>query len=32
VIDKILFCLDRGTELGWLIAPDDHSIMIFRAG
>ena len=32
VIDKILFCLDHGTELGWLIAPDDHSIMIFRAG
>jgi Uma2 family endonuclease len=32
VIDKILFCLDSGTELGWLLAPDDHSIMIFRSG
>ncbi|NJK51824.1 MAG: hypothetical protein HC936_01700 [Leptolyngbyaceae cyanobacterium SU_3_3] len=32
VIDNILFCLNHGTELGWLIAPEDRSIMVFRPG
>jgi Uma2 family endonuclease len=30
VIDKILFCLNQGTELGWLIAPEERSIMVLR--
>ncbi|AOX01773.1 hypothetical protein BJP34_22135 [Moorena producens PAL-8-15-08-1] len=30
VIKKILFCLNQGTELGWLIDPDDESVMIFQ--
>ena len=30
VIKKILFCLDQGTRLGWLIDPEDESILIFR--
>jgi Uma2 family endonuclease len=30
VIDNILFCLNHGTELGWLIAPEDYSVMVFR--
>jgi Uma2 family endonuclease len=30
VIDNILFCLNHGTALGWLIAPDDRSVMVFR--
>jgi Uma2 family endonuclease len=32
VIDNILFCLNHGTELGWCIAPEDYSIMVFRPG
>ncbi|NEO78650.1 Uma2 family endonuclease [Moorena sp. SIO4G3] len=30
VIKKILFCLNQGTELGWLIDPEDESVMIFQ--
>lgn len=30
VIDNILFCLNHGTKLGWFIAPDDRSVMLFR--
>lgn len=30
VIDNILFCLNAGTELGWLIDPQELIIMIFR--
>ncbi len=29
-IKKILFCLKQGTELGWLIDPEDESVMIFQ--
>jgi Uma2 family endonuclease len=32
VIDNILFCLDRGTELGWLIDPQEKLVMIFKPG
>jgi Uma2 family endonuclease len=32
VIDNILFCLDRGTELGWLIDPKEKLVMIFKPG
>jgi len=32
VIDNILFCLNSGTELGWLIDPQERIIMIFRSG
>ncbi len=28
VIKNILFCLDRGTQLGWLIDPEDSSILV----
>ncbi|MBE9187281.1 Uma2 family endonuclease [Microcoleus sp. LEGE 07076] len=30
VIDNILFCLDRGTELGWLIDPQERMIMVLK--
>ncbi|MGB5771102.1 MAG: Uma2 family endonuclease [Crocosphaera sp.] len=31
VIKKILFCLKNGTELGWLIDPEDESVMILKS-
>jgi Uma2 family endonuclease len=31
VIKKIIFAMDEGTKLGWLIAPQDESVMIFQA-
>ncbi len=30
VIKKILFCLNQGTELAWLIDSADESVMIFQ--
>ncbi|MCL1467914.1 Uma2 family endonuclease [Argonema galeatum] len=30
VIRKIIFCLKHGTQLGWLIDPEDESVMIFQ--
>jgi Uma2 family endonuclease len=30
VIKKILFCLQEGTKLGWLIDTEDESVMIFK--
>ena len=30
VIDKIIFCIHQGTQLGWLIDPKDESIMILK--
>ncbi|RCJ24793.1 hypothetical protein A6770_03820 [Nostoc minutum NIES-26] len=30
VINKIIFCLKQGTKLGWLIDPDDKSVMVFQ--
>jgi Uma2 family endonuclease len=30
VIDNILFCLNHGTEMGWLIDPQERLIIIFR--
>jgi Uma2 family endonuclease len=30
VIDKIIFCIHQGTELGWLIDPKDESVMILK--
>lgn len=30
VINNILFCLNNGTELGWLIDPKERSVIIFR--
>jgi len=30
VISKILFCINHGTKLGWLIDPDDKSVMVFQ--
>lgn len=29
VIDNILYCLRHGCKLGWMIDPDDYSILIF---
>jgi Uma2 family endonuclease len=30
VIRKIIFCLKQGTQLGWLIDPQDTSVMTFQ--
>jgi Uma2 family endonuclease len=30
VIKKILFAIKKGTQLGWIIDPDDESVMIFK--
>lgn len=30
VIKKILFCLQQGTKLGWLIDTEDECVMIFK--
>ncbi len=30
VMGNILHCLKHGCQLGWLVDPDDHSIMIFQ--
>lgn len=30
VIRKISFCLSQGTKLGWLIDPEDESVVIFE--
>lgn len=29
VIDNLLHCLQNGCKLGWLIDPDDYSVLIF---
>jgi Uma2 family endonuclease len=31
VMEKILFCLQHGTELGWLIDPQTKSITLFQS-
>lgn len=31
VIDNILFCLENGTQLGWLIDTDEKIIMVFES-
>jgi Uma2 family endonuclease len=30
VINNILFCLNHGTHLGWLIDPDEKTVIIFQ--
>jgi Uma2 family endonuclease len=30
IIRKIMFCLEQGTQLGWLIDPEDESVMILK--
>ncbi len=30
VINKIIFCLNRETKLGWFIDPEDKSVMVFQ--
>jgi hypothetical protein len=30
VIDKIIFCINQGTKLGWFIDSNDKSVMIFE--
>ena len=29
VIKKIVFSLNQGSQLAWLIDPDDHSVTVF---
>jgi len=29
VIDNLLDCIKHGAQLGWLLAPDDYSILAF---
>jgi Uma2 family endonuclease len=30
IIDKIIHCLEYGCQLGWLIVPDDRSVLVFK--
>lgn len=30
VIRKIMFCLSQGTQLAWLVDPEDESVMVFK--
>jgi Uma2 family endonuclease len=30
VIDKIIFCINHGTKLGWFIDSNDKSVMVFE--
>lgn len=30
VINKIIFCINQGTKLGWFIDSDDKSVMVFQ--
>jgi Uma2 family endonuclease len=30
VIGNILYCLQHGSQLGWLVDPEDRSIVVFR--
>ncbi|MGB2926885.1 MAG: Uma2 family endonuclease [Limnothrix sp.] len=30
VIDNILYCLDFGCHLGWLLDPEDHAVLVFQ--
>lgn len=32
VMEKIIFCLQQGTELGWLIDPSAKSVTFFQTG
>lgn len=31
VIKKLLHCLQHGTEMGWLIDPEEQAVLVFRA-
>ncbi|MBW4429182.1 MAG: Uma2 family endonuclease [Nostoc desertorum CM1-VF14] len=30
VIDKIIFCINYGTRLGWFLDSNDKSVMVFQ--
>ncbi len=30
VVDNILYCIQNGCQLGWLVDPDDRSVLVFR--
>ncbi|MBD2594414.1 Uma2 family endonuclease [Nostoc spongiaeforme FACHB-130] len=32
VIDNILHCLKHGCQLGWMLDPDDYSVLVFAPG
>lgn len=32
LMEKIIFCLEQGTELGWLIDPSAKSVTVFQTG
>ncbi|WP_017324043.1 Uma2 family endonuclease [Synechococcus sp. PCC 7336] len=31
VTKKLLYCLDGGTQLGWLVDPDEQIVLVYRA-
>jgi Uma2 family endonuclease len=31
IIDKLVFCLNQGTELGWLVDPEEKIVIAFQA-
>jgi Uma2 family endonuclease len=31
VIDKLVFCIEQGAELGWLIDPDERAVIGYQA-
>ncbi len=30
MINNILFCLNQGTQLGWLIDPEERTVIVFQ--
>jgi len=32
VINNILFCLNNGNSLGWLVDPKEKTVIIFQPG
>ena len=32
LLEKMQFCLDQGTEMAWLIDPEDLSVLVYQAG
>jgi Uma2 family endonuclease len=32
VVGNVLFCLNQGTSLGWLVDPEEKTVMVFRPG
>jgi Uma2 family endonuclease len=32
VLKNITHCLAHGTQMGWMVAPDDYSVIIYQSG